>query len=984
MDTEEFLRAVWPSKGYYAICSPLTVDEGTPKERVVYPARLYSVLEDVLQHVQLARRTKDLFFNVHTLVEFRRKGARKQDNARSCRVFFFDLDCGEDKDYPTQMDAVRAIRQFAKDVGLPKPMLVSSGRGVHAYFRMSRELNSSPEWLGGAYRLKALADHFGLKYDPSRTTDTSSLLRIPGSMHFKDRDNPLPVSVKADGEEIDTEDMLDIIESAFTQHKLSMRPSKMKPHSKLAGNLHKVWDGPPTRWQDVEAACPQIARQIFLRGDTPQPEWYWSMGVIRHTEDGEQACHDLFDGHPDYDPEMTDIKLAQLSAYGPTTCEKLADVCGPTNCKMCKYRDVVKSPIVAGRRLAELASVEGAPPPPKAVETDPDDEDVPRTEDGQLAPVVEAPWPFKRVTAGVSMQIKEEGAKVALPKIICRYDLFPLNHLAKTEAEGAQVEWCANLPLKGQVRFFMPMATLFDTSALGVFLSQEAILVEQDNLKHVRRYMSAYLQELQQSRKLQRQNDHLGWTQEDDFVLADVVIHPDGTETSASLSMMASVAKVFLQRKGTLQGQIDALKFYNEAQYQQHQFSIVCSLGSILMPATGQNGVVVNLSGESGASKSSALYAAASLWGVPKKYVLNGTQNGSTRNMRDELVATLSNLPFCMDEITQMDPNEARALAFNITQIAPKGRLNANSIIRTPRSGEKALIALTSANTSLQSLLAIDNAASDAGAMRVFELLCVKVDKKLKSKADKFMRAIEVNYGHIGPEFARIVTRHKAKIFKRVRKVMAELDEAVQAEGAERFWTACAACAIVACEIASKMGWLLFDPVEMRRWLIEDQIPSLRGVVKAEHGIYDPVNLLGNFINQHFEQIIVVRHTVKGQHQHKTSTVLQHARGRAVGHLNREEMCMHIELKAFHQWCRTNSKNGRDIVKQLHKRGVVTAVERKFMLGEGTEQTVGGHVRCFTVDMGHEEVGHTPLEDIVAKAANLNSNVIPLRKPKQS
>ena len=72
------------------------------------------------------------------------------------------------------------------------------------------------------------------------------------------------------------------------------------------------------------------------------------------------------------------------------------------------------------------------------------------------------------------------------------------------------------------------------------------------------------------------------------------------------------------------------MQFYNQHEYLKHQFMFLMGLAAPLFHATGHAGVVVNASGESGGSKSTALYAAASFWGDPEGYVVNGTNVGST------------------------------------------------------------------------------------------------------------------------------------------------------------------------------------------------------------------------------------------------------------------------------------------------------------------------------------------------------------------
>ena len=75
--------------------------------------------------------------------------------------------------HSSQFYVDRAI-QFVQQTGLPKPLVTSSGGGFHVYWLLTDEIPSD-EWRDHATRLRQLAMHYGLKADPSRTTDTSSV-----------------------------------------------------------------------------------------------------------------------------------------------------------------------------------------------------------------------------------------------------------------------------------------------------------------------------------------------------------------------------------------------------------------------------------------------------------------------------------------------------------------------------------------------------------------------------------------------------------------------------------------------------------------------------------------------------------------------------------------------------------------------------------------------------------------------------------------
>ena len=63
------------------------------------------------------------------------KKARSSDAAVAFKSIWLDIDVGNDKDYPTQEQAVTSLGNFIKVTSLPKPTaIVSSGYGFHVYW----------------------------------------------------------------------------------------------------------------------------------------------------------------------------------------------------------------------------------------------------------------------------------------------------------------------------------------------------------------------------------------------------------------------------------------------------------------------------------------------------------------------------------------------------------------------------------------------------------------------------------------------------------------------------------------------------------------------------------------------------------------------------------------------------------------------------------------------------------------------------------
>ena len=72
-----------------------------------------------------------------------------------------DVDCGSDKPFPSWKEGLVALGKFVKELSLPRPMIIHSGNGLHAYWVLTEELEPS-EWkpLAEAMKQAAIAKEF--------------------------------------------------------------------------------------------------------------------------------------------------------------------------------------------------------------------------------------------------------------------------------------------------------------------------------------------------------------------------------------------------------------------------------------------------------------------------------------------------------------------------------------------------------------------------------------------------------------------------------------------------------------------------------------------------------------------------------------------------------------------------------------------------------------------------------------------------------
>lgn len=955
MTPKEFLRAVWPRSGIYCLATPYKIS-GTNK--TVYTHKTFTDLDAAAQFADANKTRTDIFFAVHTLKQEKvwnpeklnaktgEMGAwevRKQTNMRGARAFFFDLDVDPNhaSKYATRREAFAGLQKFCADAQLPKPLVTSSGGGLHVYWIVEDDIDAL-EWKNQAIKLRQIARHHGLKFDPARTTDVSSVLRVVGTYNLKRKDTPRPVEALTSVSVLPNDRFIKLLDNATISAGVTVSTAP-NFFADIGGNLSEEFSGPPTTMKAVLTACAQMRFMALNPKKVSEPEWYAGLGVVRFVENADKFVHKFSEGHPGYDRDETDRKVEQQRSKGikPTSCAKLAEVCGEERCEGCPFAGRVKNPLMAARYKDPAV----APKVQMQLGTQIVTTNIP-----------EPPKPYLRMKGGgIAMVSKnKEGDEIHLT--IYDHDIYPSRRLVNEASETEQQVW-VHTPLRGPQREFkLDADALYDRRKFVVAISNQGIYPKTANLQHVQDYMIAYISELQRLADADAQCNHLGWADErTKFILPDKVLCDDGTIKPASLSTGAQRSSAQVLKKGTLEKQIELLKFYNHPDYLAHQFFVLCALAAPYLVATGHHGVIVNATGEPGASKSTALYTGASFWGHPELFPINGTNNGATVRGRNERVTTLANLPICVDEITHMPIKDAIDLAMSITQPGHRIRLTTDGVERNATGSDKATIMLTTANASLHGMLSTDNAAGTAGSMRVLEIQFRRTTVHTKAEADDYLHELKENFGHMGELVIAHTMPMLKQVFASIREEIRKLDAICDIQPGERFWSAPAGPAFAIGEIAVKLGLLSYDIDAVRQWFVTKLIPEMRGVVIDEYTT--PTAALADYLEHINGNIAVMQKSVSynGSDLHLGRPL----HGELLARYEPHDGVMWVAMKAFKDWCVRQGLNHRKVLEDLSQpkdgKRVVVSTNLKKVLGANTEMAKA-QSRVFVVNMHHPDI----------------------------
>jgi hypothetical protein len=173
-----FFKLVLPPTGMY--CAAIK------SKGCKFRNEFHSTRDGLWQALREADRSEhEAYYAVAT---FRSNDTRQGDNVDALKCFWLDVDYGEGhaggEGYATREDALSAVKAFFTRAGLPQPMIVLSGGGLHVYWPLETGLTRH-NWLPYAQGLKAACMRLGLKADHSVTADAARILRVPCTTNRK-------------------------------------------------------------------------------------------------------------------------------------------------------------------------------------------------------------------------------------------------------------------------------------------------------------------------------------------------------------------------------------------------------------------------------------------------------------------------------------------------------------------------------------------------------------------------------------------------------------------------------------------------------------------------------------------------------------------------------------------------------------------------------------------------------------------------------
>lgn len=914
MNTLEFLQRVLPSDGLYVT----TVINGPePRDR---KQGFFRTVEELAQVcVRLDQTGNNTYY---ALASFEDKTAgRKQANVKHIKVVAADIDCGEGKPFATWREGLTSLGWFIGKLKLPRPVMVMSGRGVHAYWVFDRDLTVN-EWYPLASAFKAAAADLGFSIDPSVSSDSARVMRPVGTHNHK---NGAEVKLLLDAPDTTVEAFASAL-LKYVGAGGSFQP--VAQQSGLLANLAVKQDFPPSNGAVVETKCQQIKWAVENQSDVPEPMWYSLIGVAAHCDDAEIVATRWSDQHPDFSLANTQRKIAQwrASTTGPSTCSKI-EAERPGGCKGCKFKGSISTPARLGVQYKEVA------PPPEAAAAN--------------ANNILLPRPFKRTAEGIKVTIDDTDIDV------CPFDIFPTGY-GRDEGLGYEtVRYSWNRLHAGWQKISMRQAYLTDghREFATAIADQGIVLYSKRQTEYFQLMLRSYMDQLRKVRAMSNLYATMGWKEDfKQFVIGDTAISLDanGTAQEDEISLSAGSSRSSTDMFGVAGSQANWTRMTNileKANMPWHMFALAVGMSAPLYAFTGLKGLTVSLHGPTGGGKTLIQYWIQSIFGDPEKLHFAAKY---TQNTLFGRLGMYSNLPMTIDEVTMMQDKEVGDFCYWVSQGRDKARLNRNSEERDAKTWATPVIVST--NKSLASKLIASGLDTDAQMARLLEISIPShpLFTKNSNAGRKIYQFVTTNYGHIGRVFVSRLAELGPDV---VRAMIAEATETFQKRynckfgGEERFWEQAIVLADLAARLAKEWGLIDYDYTKGTVWVL-DQLGAMRKAVSDNK--VDAFDLISEYLNDSADVAVTIMHTGTALPQPDFARMpradirvrFDLYRPSASARFDRGTLM--VDRSHFRKWLSLRGGDYKTMMHDLAEEGVIaTPKSQKYYLGRDTPIKIG-------------------------------------------
>ncbi len=856
---------------------------------------------------------------------------------REARAFWADVDVGDT--YPDQETAIHAINT-AIYKGLPPPIIISSGRGLHLIWTLTEGIGWD-DWRELSRNVRQVLANTGLRVDAQRTTDSSNGPRVIGTVNSKNggmvgfvRQIAPSYTPKAFAAAVHVQHVLP--EASGGAGILLQAPPRVSWQREIANETPFEHDYPGLLFDAEKIAEGCLQMSALQRGEEiDEPSWQGLLAVLAKCVEGDKFAHTWSSQEVRYREEETAGRLSRIRETGqnPYTCEWFRHNGRDRRTRRCRCDgcpQTVNSPIALGKITAR------SPDFPKPAEELPPD-----SGGGQRDDVKKRHLPHgyfdKEGCIGKKVDEDADAWFKICQELHCtgwsQDDLA--QHFTWEIRDGRTGEW-ASFSLPSQLcnsksSEFTSKVHIYNEKAADAYIrAAKGMMMETKRAEHVRK--------------------SFGWVDNrQGFMLGDKIYRKgEVVEPVTALSRMTEPLAQFYTPAGTEADWRSSLSQILAPGQEAAAFLVLLSAGTPLHSLmTDEGGMLVVLrSFGSGHGKSTALAAAMSIWGAWRGLANWSNSTALANSMQWE---TAGNLPIPWDEMMVQKEKEddlrQRVLAFS--DGAARARLSRDGIRRPTGDGWSTFL-MTTSNIDIRAKLGLAAGATEGPSARVFQLETFLSPDKVRADGGKLMASFANNYGWLGPRLVKAYVENPDALAAKLLANNQERMTRLRLPNAARFSARAITCAEAGGKILRSLTGLDFDVekiIARAEETLLDQIAEDKGVAQSRDPIQD-------FIRCKFGELILVGAGLPQPQLHQISGRYEETPTGAR---------LMIPQGIWAKWLSQYNKSIREVELDAIEAGQKIYV-RVESLSKGTSYPKSGRTLCTCIELAHEAAVEASLE----------------------
>lgn len=935
MIIEAFLGAILPTVGRYCIVG---IDKSGAKsfQSQIVHRRSDTLSQAVADVHELLADNYNLYYCTGGLGL---EDNRQSSNIVSKRELYIDIDCGADKPYQDIKAGSVALKKFLNESGLPKPVIVLSGNGIHAHWIFPESI-SCDEWLPVATALKTKCKQLDFHVDPTVMADTARILRIPGTINHRGGNEVLLANAIT---YYNFDDLRTVIGEDQTAMLRGIKKSLGlisldKSTQALLSNRQSKYETIVIKSMEG-TGCAQIKYAVENSDKLSEPLWRAHLSNAHVCSDREYGVDIVSRDYPDYDAEAALNKAADTK--GPQSCEIFQSLEQAGLCAGCQHAGKITAPVQLGYEIA------------KAIEN----QTVSVTSVSGVAKdyvLPKLPFPYFFGQSGGVYKTSEvvdktTGTISKIDDVVYPHNLYVYQRMH--DPDLGDMLWCRlHLPKDGVREFLVPQSSLMAIDKFRDIVSAKGITSStMGQLQKLQYFIIRMVEELQHQDRAQSMHARFGWSGDgESFYVGDRVYSDSGVHHAPPANGLIQLAG-HMDTKGTLADWVSMANVYNTVGLEAQAFALFCAFGSPLMQFSQEGGCLVNLfSSDSGTGKTTSVMMGNSVFGHPKKMLLMKQDTAMSKINR---LGTMNSIMVGIDEITNMEDKDTSELMYSITSQRGRNRMSAKENVERTNQIEWNNLVVSTSNSSLVDKLRGLKEDPQGELARLIEIRVRPAGGIDKHAADQIFSKMFTNYGIAGDVYMRYIMANKAAVYSVIKEAQDYIIPLFKFTGPERFHSNTIVYSFAGALLAKKLLLHDIDIGRVVRYMI-GVYKGVRETIAQSKG--DPEGTLANFLAEHRNNILIINGA--GAKGIPTAPMLE-PKGSMMVRYEPDTDTMWIMQSPFIKWAARHQVNTREMMEDIKFRhGIVMSVTKKRM-DKGTNLDIGGASRVYQIPQAKEKLG---------------------------